>query len=163
MIRLDKYMCDLGIGSRSEVKNWIRKGMVIVDGEVAGKPEQKLDEQTAVLTFQGQEYSYVRHVYYMMNKPAGVITATSDARERTVLDLLREELAAQGIPLRPGISPVGRLDKDTEGLLLITDDGELAHQLLSPKKHVPKVLDYKLGDDVGDYDYPVADDDDFDH
>lgn len=141
MIRLDKYMCDLGIGSRNEVKNWIRKGMVIVDGEVAGKPEQKLDEQTAVLTFQGQEYSYVRHVYYMMNKPAGVITATSDARERTVLDLLREELAAQGIPLRPRISPVGRLDKDTEGLLLLTNDGALSHHLLSPRHHVAKTYE----------------------
>ena len=141
MIRFDKYMCDLGIGTRSEVKNWIRKGMVMVDGVVVTKPEQKLDEEKAVITFQGHTFSYVRYVYYMMNKPTGVITATTDSKERTVLDLLREELAAQNIPLRAGISPVGRLDKDTEGLLLLTDDGALSHHLLSPRHHVAKTYE----------------------
>lgn len=141
MIRLDKYMCDLGIGTRSEIKNWIRKGMVTVDGLVISKPEQKIDEQLSVLCFQGQTYAYERYVYYMMNKPAGVITATTDHKEQTVLDLLRDELSSQGIPLHPGISPVGRLDKDTEGLLLLTNDGELAHHLLSPRHHVSKIYE----------------------
>lgn len=141
MIRLDKYMCDLGIGTRSEVKNWIRKGMVTVDGLVLKKPEQKIDEQLSVLCFQGKTYAYERHVYYMMNKPAGVITATMDRKEPTVLDLLREELSKQGVSLHPDVSPVGRLDKDTEGLLLLTNDGALAHHLLSPRHHVSKVYE----------------------
>ena len=141
MIRLDKMMCDLGLGTRSEVKNWIRKGMVSINGTVVTKPEQKIEEQTACLSFQGQDYCYVQNVYYMMNKPAGVITATSDSKERTVLDLLKEELEAQGEVLRPGISPVGRLDKDTEGLLLLTNDGALSHHLLSPRHHVAKTYE----------------------
>ncbi|MEY8267291.1 pseudouridine synthase [Lachnospiraceae bacterium 64-25] len=142
-MRIDRLLCEMNIGTRSKVKELIKKGQVSVDGKVICKPEQHIDETRAKITCMGREYVYRPYVYYMMNKPAGVITATTDERERTVLDLLKEQLKVRfgeegaGVPLRD-IFPVGRLDKDTVGLLLLTNDGALAHNLLSPSKHVAK-------------------------
>ena len=131
----------MNIGSRSQVKELIKKGLVLADGEPVKRPEIQVDERKVRITCKGQEYGYCPYVYYMMNKPPGVITATSDEKERTVLDLLREHLQKEreeltGIPIND-IFPAGRLDKDTVGLLLLTNDGDLAHRLLSPKRHVP--------------------------
>jgi pseudouridylate synthase len=118
-------------GTRSEVKVFIKKGRVTVNGEIAKSPEQKVDETKDTVTLDGHSFSYQKYFYYMLHKPAGVVTAVRDHHDQTVLDLLVDA---------PGkdLSPVGRLDKDTEGLLLITNDGALAHRLLSPVKHVPK-------------------------
>ena len=132
----------MNIGSRSQVKELIKKGLVLADGEPVKRPEIQVDERQVRITCKGQEYGYCPYVYYMMNKPPGVITATSDEKERTVLDLLREHLQKEreeltGIPIND-IFPAGRLDKDTVGLLLLTNDGALAHRLLSPKRHIPK-------------------------
>lgn len=131
MIRLDKYLCEMEVGTRSEVKAFIKKGRVTVSGETAKSPEQKVDETKDTVTLDGHSFSYQKYFYYMLHKPAGVVTAVRDHHDQTVLDLLVDA---------PGkdLSPVGRLDKDTEGLLLITNDGALAHRLLSPVKHVPK-------------------------
>lgn len=131
MIRLDKYLCEMEAGTRSEVKVFIKKGRVTVNGEIAKSPEQKVDETKDTVTLDGHSFSYQKYFYYMLHKPAGVVTAVRDHHDQTVLDLLVDA---------PGkdLSPVGRLDKDTEGLLLITNDGALAHRLLSPVKHVPK-------------------------
>lgn len=142
-MRIDKLLCKLNIGSRSQVKELIKKGLVCADGTVIKKPETQVDENKAVITCAGKTYHYTPYVYYMMNKPAGVITATRDEKEQTVLDVLVRELRKDreeelsGIPIKD-ISPVGRLDKDTVGLLLLTNNGELSHKLLSPQKHVPK-------------------------
>lgn len=132
MIRLDKYLCEMEAGTRSEVKAFIKKGRVTVNGETAKSPEQKVDETKDTVTLDGHSFSYQKYFYYMLHKPAGVVTAVRDHHDQTVLDLLVDA---------PGkdLSPVGRLDKDTEGLLLLTDDGELAHRLLSPRHHVDKV------------------------
>ncbi len=130
-LRLDKYLTDMGIGTRSEVKNIIRKGKVLVDGEMVKKPETKIVLSKMKVICDNVEISYQSYEYFMLNKPAGVITATRDKKASTVLDLLDDAK-------RNDLFPVGRLDKDTEGLLLITNDGDLAHQLLSPKKHVAK-------------------------
>ncbi len=130
-MRLDKYLADMHAGSRSEVKQMIKKRLVTVNDMAVKDPGLKVDE-TDVVCVKGEAISYKKHFYYMLNKPAGVITATEDKRDKTVLDLFPEDL-------RRGLIPVGRLDKDTVGLLLITDDGELAHRLLSPARHVDKV------------------------
>lgn len=134
MMRLDKLLVELNIGTRSEVKALLKKGLIFVDGKKATKPETKVDENAVVISYQGKEYTYQKFSYYVMNKPKGLITATEDAHDRTVMDLFYEKC-----PDAPkGLAPVGRLDKDTTGLLLITNDGKLAHELLSPKKHVDK-------------------------
>lgn len=130
MIRLDKFLCENEIGSRSQVKEMIKKGRVRVNLETVKKPEYKLTEEDSVFV-DDHEIRHQKFVYYMLHKPAGVITSTKDPKERTVLDLL-------DVPKKKELFPVGRLDKDTEGLLLITNDGDLAHRLLSPKKHVLK-------------------------
>lgn len=132
MIRLDKFLSEMGVGTRQEVKQYIRKGKVEVDGEIAKRPELKVDETKANVILDGERIGYASYVYYMLNKPSGVVSATEDKREKTVIDLIKGQK-------RKDLFPVGRLDKDTEGLLLITNDGDLAHQLLSPKKHVDKV------------------------
>ena len=132
MMRLDKYLCETGFGTRSQVKDLLKKGQVMVNGEVVKKPELKINETTDQILCQGKKASYQKNIYLMLHKPAGVVSATEDNREKTVLDLVRPE------DRKNGLFPVGRLDKDTEGLLLLTDDGELAHRLLSPKKHVDK-------------------------
>ena len=142
MMRLDKFLCETGFGTRSQVKELLKKGQVTVNGVAAKKPEQKIDEHKDQITCQGKTASYEKHVYYMLHKPAGVVSATEDKREKTVLDLLKPE------DRRDGIFPVGRLDKDTEGFLLLTDDGDLAHRLLSPRKHVDKTYYAKIAGSV---------------
>ncbi len=131
-LRLDKYLADMGQGTRSEVKKAIRKGLVQVNGRTVREPEYKVDTEEDQVLFAGRQAEYEEYEYYMLNKPAGVISASEDARERCVVDLIESRK-------RKDLFPVGRLDKDTEGLLLITNDGALAHRLLSPKKHVDKV------------------------
>lgn len=132
LFRIDKYLCDMGIGTRSEVKNYIKKGRVSVDGSVVKASDLKIDTEKNTVTFDGNNISYVTVEYFMLNKPQGVISATEDKKDKTVIDLIADKN-------RKDLFPVGRLDKDTEGLLLITNDGMLAHNLLSPKKHVDKV------------------------
>ena len=132
MERLDKVLASTGRWSRREVKELIREGRVLVDGHLAKSGEQKVDPAGTALLVDGRAVAVSRFTYVMLHKPAGVLSATEDPRQETVLDLLPEHLR------RRGLFPVGRLDKDTEGLLLLTDDGELAHHLLSPKKHVDK-------------------------
>lgn len=129
-MRLDKFLCDMGLGTRTQVKQQIRKGLVTVDGVTALRPEQKVETDQKICV-EEKELSYVEKEYYMLNKPAGCISASSDKNCTTVLDLIKEKK-------RSDLFPVGRLDKDTEGLLLITNDGNLAHCLLSPRKHVDK-------------------------
>mgnify|MGYP003074134447 CR=1 FL=1 len=131
MIRLDKFLSEMGAGTRQEVKQYIRKGKVEVDGEIEKRPELKVDETKANVTLDGERIGYASYVYYMLNKPSGVVSATEDKREKTVIDLIKGQK-------RKDLFPVGRLDKDTVGLLLITNDGNLAHRLLSPKHHVDK-------------------------
>lgn len=132
MERLDKLLAGTGKWSRREVKALVRQGLVRVDGRLAASAEDKLDPAAAIITVAGETISLRRFTYVMLHKPAGVLTATEDRKQPTVLDLLPPELR------RIGLAPVGRLDKDTEGLLLLTNDGELAHRLLSPKYHVDK-------------------------
>lgn len=132
MDRLDKILVSQNIGSRKEVQRLIKSGEVSIDGEICRKPEAKLDAESARITVGGQAVDYSEFIYIMMNKPSGVISASADRNERTVIDLLPDEYK------RKGLFPAGRLDKDTEGLLIITDDGDFAHRMLSPKKHVEK-------------------------
>ena len=131
MERLDKLLAGTGRWSRKEVKELVRTGRVRVNGVLAGKPEDKHDPNS-VFEVDGEQVLCGRLVYLMMHKPGGVLSATEDARQETVIDLLPEHLR------RVGLFPVGRLDKDTEGLLLLTNDGPLGHELLAPKKHVDK-------------------------
>ena len=131
--RLDKLLASTGRWSRREVKELVRQGRVQADGIPVRRPEDKCDPAAVCVTVDGQVVDCAPFVYLMLHKPAGLLSATEDRRQRTVLDLLPEHLR------RRGLFPVGRLDKDTEGLLLLTDDGPLGHELLSPKKHVDKV------------------------
>lgn len=131
-VRLDKYLADMKIGTRSEVKAYIRKGRVQVNGEVIKASDIKIDITNSIVIFDNQRIEYEAYEYFMLNKPAGVVSATTDNLSKTVIDLITDSK-------KNDIFPVGRLDKDTEGLLLITNDGELAHKLLSPKNHVSKV------------------------
>lgn len=131
-MRLDKMLCHMGIASRRELKDLIRVGSVKVDGERARSGSEQVDIDTQVVTFRGVEVVYKEFVYLMMNKPAGYLSATEDGRGETVIDLIGSDYNFFEL------FPVGRLDKDTEGLLVLTNDGKAAHDLLSPKKHVPK-------------------------
>lgn len=144
-MRLDKFLCDTAGLTRTEAKNAVKKGQIAVNGQVQKAADFKVKENTDTVTFQGKPLSYAAFHYYMLHKPAGVITATEDKKESTVMDILREEKVKN-------LFPVGRLDKDTEGLLLITDDGELAHNLLSPKKHVDKEYLVKVRDFISEED-----------
>lgn len=136
-LRLDKYLADMGIGTRSEIKVWIRQGRVSLKGEICRKPETKVEISSDEVLFDNQAVVYACFEYYMLHKPAGVVSVTTDKLSTTVLDLITDKK-------RKDLFPVGRLDKDTEGLLLITNDGELSHNLLSPKKHVDKVYYAKV-------------------
>ncbi|MCI9337587.1 MAG: rRNA pseudouridine synthase [Lachnospiraceae bacterium] len=140
-MRLDRFLCELNMGSRSQVRKLVRQGLVTVNGIPAASPEQKIDELSDEIRFRGEKLQYRKFVYYMMNKPQGVVSASRDNAQRTVVSLLGEDA-------REDIFPAGRLDKDVTGLLLLTNDGELAHRLLSPKMHVDKtyraVLAHKL-------------------
>ena len=133
MERLDKVVASAGKFSRREVKELVRQGRILVDDIPALSAEQKIDPAAAKIVIDGEAVSYEKYVYLMLHKPAGLLSATEDRREKTVLDLLPPELRKRDL------APVGRLDKDTEGLLLLTDDGELNHRLTSPKYHVDKV------------------------
>lgn len=144
-MRLDKFLCDTAGLTRTEAKNAVKKGQIAVNGQVQKAADFKVKETTDTVTFQGRPLSYAAFHYYILHKPAGVITATEDKKESTVMDILREEKVKN-------LFPVGRLDKDTEGLLLITDDGELAHNLLSPKKHVDKEYLVKVRDSISEDD-----------
>ena len=137
MMRLDKYLADMGIGTRTEIKKYVRQGKVKVDGVVVKSPEIKVNPDVQTVSYLDQSVSYEKFEYYMLNKPAGVVSATTDEKDKTVIDLITAKK-------RKDLFPVGRLDKDTEGLLLITNDGELAHRLLAPKKHVDKVYYAKV-------------------
>lgn len=130
-MRLDKLLAELNIGTRSQVKEFLRQKLVTVNGEVVTRPECKVDPKADQISFRGTPFFYEPFQYYLLNKPGGVVSATRDRLSDTVISLLPQEA-------RRDLFPVGRLDKDTEGLLLLTNDGELAHRLLSPKKHVSK-------------------------
>lgn len=132
LVRLDKYLADMRMGTRSEVKKYIRKGRVQVDGIIVKESDLKLDFTNSEVLFDNTKVEYETFEYYMLNKPAGVVSATADNYNKTVVELITDAK-------NKDLFPVGRLDKDTEGLLLITNDGDLAHRLLSPKKHVSKV------------------------
>ena len=156
-LRLDRYLSDMNVETRSRLKTMIRRGQVEVNGVPQRRPEAKVVPGTDRVTVQGQEVVWRELEYYMLHKPAGVVTAVTDPKEKTVMDLLPAVR-------RTDLSPVGRLDRDTEGLLLITNDGALAHRLLSPKHHVEKVyyaevdgeiteadcLAFREGLDIGD-------------
>ena len=131
-MRLDKFLVACAVGSRTEVKNFLKSGRVTVNGKKEKSAKLQIDEETDEICFDGQKLDYEEFVYYMMNKPQGVISATEDPKHKTVLDLLDDYARAKVV------FPVGRLDIDTHGLLLLTNDGKLAHALLSPKRHVDK-------------------------
>ena len=145
-MRLDKLLAHAGYGTRSEIKRAVRLGRVGVNGVPARDPGMAVDPEADEVSWDGEPVRYREYVYFMLNKPPGVISATEDRRERTVVDLLRAEDRVRD-PF-----PVGRLDKDTEGLLLLTNDGRLAHELLSPRKHVDKVYEALVAGAVGDAD-----------
>ena len=158
MMRIDKYLADCGLGTRSEVKKYIKSKQITVNGEVVGKPEQKIDENCDVVCYKDQQVTYEKYVYFLFHKPAGCVTAKQDNVHKTVMEYFPEEIRAKDI------APVGRLDLETEGLLLFTNDGPLTHHLLSPTHHVPKtyyaILDkevpesaveaFQKGVDIGD-------------
>ncbi|WP_130838598.1 pseudouridine synthase [Lachnoclostridium sp. Marseille-P6806] len=145
-MRLDKFLADMGLGSRSALGREIRDGAATVGGETVRRPNTPVSAQDEVL-WHGERIFYQEFEYYMLNKPAGVLTATEDRRQPTVLDLMIPEnmadagAGAGGGGMRRDLFPAGRLDRDTEGLLLITNDGGLAHALLAPKRHVEKVYE----------------------
>lgn len=142
MERLDKMLASQNVGSRKEVQKLIKNGEVYVNGEICRKPDTKVDVDSDEITVSGQAVNYQKYIYIMMNKPGGVLSASTDKYDKTVIDLLPEEYK------RKGLFPAGRLDKDTEGLLIITDDGDFAHRMLSPKKHVEKKYIAKLDKEI---------------
>ena len=142
-VRLDKFLADAGKGTRSEVKKFIQKGQVQVNGVPAKKPELKVDPEKDTVVLSGETVGAApEFVYYLLNKPAGCVSATEDRNDRTVMEYVPSD--------RKGLFPVGRLDKDTEGLLIITNDGAMAHDLLSPKKHVDKTYYAKVKGKISD-------------
>lgn len=143
VLRLDKYLCDMQIGSRAEVKGLIKKKRIKVNEETVTKPELKIDTDNDIIKFDDEVINYHEYEYFMLNKPQGVISATNDKSDKTVIDLIKDAK-------RKDLFPVGRLDKDTEGLLLITNDGELSHNLLSPKRHVDKTYFAKVKGHITD-------------
>lgn len=157
MMRIDKYLADCGVGTRSEVKKYIKNKLVTVNGAMISKSDMKVDEDKDIVCFRNKELHYEKYVYYLFHKPAGCVTAKQDNLHKTVLDYFLNDIPHD-------ISPVGRLDLDTEGLLLLTNDGDLTHHLLSPSHHIPKtyfaLLDkevpieavelFKTGVDIGD-------------
>ena len=156
-IRLDKYLADSGFGTRSEVKLLVKSGSISLNGNVVKDSGIKIDTESDEILVRGKKVGYSEYEYYMLHKPAGIITASRDKNEKTVIDLIKSKK-------RRDLFPVGRLDRDTEGLLLITNDGDLSHHLLSPSKHVSKTYlafvtgepsediytHFKEGIDIGD-------------
>lgn len=131
VMRLDKFLSEMGIASRKETKEYAKKGRIKVNNAIVKVSDYKIDAEKDIVTFDGRTIAYEQFEYYMLNKPAGVVSATVDNNDRTVIDLIDSER-------KKDLFPVGRLDKDTVGLLIITNDGELAHSLLSPVKHIDK-------------------------
>ena len=146
MERLDKFLTASGIGSRSQVKEILKAGRVTVDGTTERDSTRKIDPQLHEICCDGERLGGWRRVVIMLNKPAGFVTATEDKTEKTVMDLLPPKIR------RLDVKPVGRLDKATEGLLLFTNDGDLLHRLISPKKEVPKVYYARHEGQAGDED-----------
>ena len=150
LIRLDKLLCNEGIASRKELRAIIKAGRVTVNGNAVCNPETKVESDSDIIRFDGKILKYSEYHYYMMDKPCGILTATEDKRQKTVLDLLPHEVR------RMSVFPVGRLDKDTSGLLLITNDGEFAHRVISPKSNIEKLYFAKVdgiptADDVREF------------
>ncbi|WP_099468260.1 pseudouridine synthase [Konateibacter massiliensis] len=144
-MRLDKFLAEAGVGSRSQVKQYVKKGLITINGEKADKPEQKLDLETDIVEYKKTPVQYTAFEYFMLNKPQGVVSATKDNVSKTVIELIKDKKRAD-------LFPVGRLDKDTEGLLIITNDGVLSHDMLSPRKHVDKMYYAKVEGLVTDED-----------
>lgn len=136
-MRLDKFLCEMNMGTRSQVKALIRQGLVRVNNQPAKSADMKIDTDSDQVYYKGHPLAYRKYVYYMLNKPAGVVSATRDNTADTVVSLLGDDK-------RKDVFPVGRLDKDTTGLLLLTNDGALAHRLLDPERHVDKVYQVTL-------------------
>ncbi|UOQ87433.1 pseudouridine synthase [Gracilibacillus salinarum] len=145
-MRLDKFLANMGYGSRKEVKISVKKKKITVNNEVVRKADIHIDPDKDEVAFNGTIIEYKANIYIMLNKPGGYLSATEDSKQKTVLDLIAERDKV----LEP--FPVGRLDKDTEGLLLLTNDGQLAHDLLSPNKHITKTYIAKLDRDISDHD-----------
>ncbi|MCJ8010389.1 rRNA pseudouridine synthase [Paenibacillus sp. KQZ6P-2] len=145
-LRLDKVLTHMGYGSRSEIKKYVKQGFITVNGARAKDSGMHVHPETDVILLDGEQIVYKEFIYVMLHKPPGVVSATEDNRDRTVLDLLEPAILA----FEP--FPVGRLDKDTEGFLLLTNDGKLAHELLSPKRHVPKTYTALVSGDVDEED-----------
>jgi 16S rRNA pseudouridine516 synthase len=145
MMRLDKFLCACRVATRSEARKYVKQKQVTVNGVIAQKPEDKVDEYADDIRCLGKRVVFEEYRYYMLHKPMGCVTAVTDKTHQTVMDFFPEDI-------RKGLSPVGRLDRDTEGLLLITNDGELAHHIISPTHHIPKTylaeLDYALPEDA---------------
>ena len=156
--RIDKILSNNGFGSRTDVKKLIRSGCVLVEGILIKQADVHIDV-TSNIVVNGKSLNFKKHLYIMMNKPAGVLSASKDDKDKTVIDLLPNEL------LRKNLFPAGRLDKDTQGLLIITDDGEFSHKMLTPKNHIPKtyfatidgvvdtddIIEFEKGMDLGDF------------
>ena len=145
-LRIDKMLSNSGVGSRKRIKTDARQGAIEVNGTIEKDSSRIIDTETDTVKYKGETINYTRFIYLMMNKPRGVVSATEDNYDKTVIDLLKDEEKFY----KP--FPVGRLDKDTEGLLLITNDGKLAHELLSPKKHVDKTYYVEAAEEVTDDD-----------
>lgn len=143
-MRLDKFLSNMGVVSRRELKSCVKKGEVTVNGDLAKASDMQVDENKDVVVFRGETIEYNKYIYIMLNKPSGYLSATEDARDKTVLELLDERHR------KMELFPVGRLDKDTEGLLILTNDGELCHKLLSPKHHVEKKYYVKSQSELDD-------------
>lgn len=145
-MRLDKYLTECGIGSRKEVKKIIDSGAVSVNEKIVSSPKENINEEKDIVKYKEEIIKYKKFRYYILNKISGYITAVDDPREKTVMDILPDWV------IKKDLAPVGRLDKDTEGLLLLTNDGQLNHRLLSPKSHVDKTYYAELEKDISEDD-----------
>lgn len=143
-MRLDKFLTECGVGSRKEVKKLIDSKRITLNGEYVKSPQIHIDYEKDIIMYDGNRLEYKEFRYYVLNKKAGYITATEDVREKTVMELLPDWV------IKKDLTPVGRLDKDTEGILLFTNNGKLAHELLSPKKHIKKIYYALLEKEIGD-------------
>ncbi len=144
-MRIDKFLSNMGEGSRQQIKKLIKSGAVCVDGQIIYKPDTQIDPSQNIY-INGKQIVYRKYIYIMMNKPQNVISATQDTKNKTVIDILDENIS------KFSLFPVGRLDKDTEGLIILTNDGKLCHNLLAPKKHIPKTYYADIEGEVTDYD-----------
>ena len=149
-MRLDKYLADMGVGTRSQVKQYLKKGLVTVNGEPEKRPERKIQPDTDTVCFRGEPMAYAEFEYFMLHKPPGCVTATMDKVHKTVLQYLEGASHKE-------LFPVGRLDIDTEGLLLLTNDGALCHALLAPGKHVEKTYFARVEGEVTKAEIPLFD------